>query len=369
MPPKVDLYEVLGVSRGAPPEEIKRAYRRLARELHPDVNPDPHTAERFKEINLAYEVLSDPDKRQQYDAYGTTNGRSAEGMGGFSSINDIFEMFFGGGGFGGFGGATQTRRRNYRRGEDVHKAIHLQLKECLEPKEVEIQLERREPCAACRGGKAEPGSTTPSCPTCNGTGVVNRMQDMFLGFMTTSTTCPGCKGDGVLIETPCKACNGRGYQNKTTAVKLTIPAGVDESTHAISGGGHTGSGGAAPGDLIVSITVEPDPRFQREGTELYTELPVNFADLALGATVSVPTLTGAEELRIPAGTPSHHVFQLRGQGMPRLRGNGRGNLHVRVLAEVPKKVTPRQRELLEELRGSDRDSTARKPKLFGKRKS
>jgi molecular chaperone DnaJ len=367
MATKVDLYEVLGVSRGAPAEEIKRAYRKLARELHPDVNPDPHTAEHFKEVNLAYEVLSDPDKRQQYDAYGTTNGRSAEGQGGFSSINDIFEMFFGGG-FGGFGGATQTRRRNYRRGEDVHKAIHLQLKDCLEAKEIEVQLERRETCEACRGGRAEPGSSTPTCPTCSGSGVVNRVQDMFLGFMTTSTTCPGCKGEGVLVQTPCKACNGRGYQSKTGKITLTIPAGVDESTHAIAGGGHSGTGGAPPGDLVVTITVEPDARFQREGTELYTELPVHFADLALGATISAPTLTGAEELRIPAGTPSHHVFQLRGQGMPRLRGNGRGNLHVRVLADVPKKITARQRELLEELRSTDPDPGEKKPGLFGKRK-
>ncbi len=368
MATKVDLYEVLGVSRTASAEELKRAYRKLARELHPDVNPDPHTAEHFKEVNLAYEVLSDPDKRQQYDAYGTSNGRAAEGAGGFSSINDIFEMFFGGGGFGGFGGATQTRRRNYRRGEDVHKAIHLKLKECLEPKEIEVQLERREPCDACRGGRAEPGSSTPACPTCNGSGVVNRVQDMFLGFMTTSTTCPGCKGEGVLVPTPCKACGGRGYQSKASKVTLTIPAGVDESSHAIAGGGHAGTGGAPPGDLIVTITVEPDARFQREGTELYTELPVHFADLALGATISVPTLTGAEELRIPAGTPSHQVFQLRGQGMPRVRSSGRGQLHVRVLAEVPKKVSPRQRELLEELRGMEAETAGKKPSLFNKRK-
>lgn len=369
MATKVDLYDVLGVTRDASAEQIKRAYRQLARQLHPDVSAHPEADERFKEINLAYEVLSDPDKRQQYDAYGTTNGRSAEGAG-FSSINDIFEMFFGGGGFGGFGGfggGAQARRSNYRRGEDIHKAIHLKLAECLQDKEVAVQIERREPCETCKGGRAQPGSATPVCPTCGGAGVVNRVQNMLLGYVTTSSACPACHGEGVQISDPCHTCAGKGYQTKTRSVTLTVPAGVDESVNSIRGMGHTGSAGAPAGDLVVTITIEPDARFIREGTELYTELPVHFADLALGATVTVPTLTGEEQLRIPAGTPSHHVFQLRGHGMPRIRGNGRGALHARVVLAVPKKISSRQRELLEALRAEDADPE-QKGGLFSKRK-
>lgn len=367
MASKVDLYGVLGVSRDASAEQIKRAYRTLARQHHPDVSTDPGADERFKEINLAYEVLSDPDKRQQYDAFGTTNGRSAEGMGGFSSINDIFEMFFGGGGFGGFGGAAQTQRRNYHRGEDIHKALHLKLAQCLQDQEIAVQIERREPCEACKGGRAQPGSATPACTTCGGAGVVNRVQNMLLGYMTTSTTCPACHGEGVQISDPCHTCSGKGYQTKTRSVTLTIPAGVDESVNSIRGVGHAGTGGAPAGDLIVTISVEPDTRFIREGTELYTEVPVHYADLALGATVTVPTLTGEEQLRIPAGTSSHHVFQLRGHGMPRLRGNGRGALHARVVLAVPKRISGRQRELLEALRAEDA-GTEQKNGLFSKRK-
>jgi molecular chaperone DnaJ len=352
MAAKVDLYDVLGVSRNASTEEVKRAYRRLARELHPDVNPDPAAAEHFKEINLAYEVLSDPQKRQQYDTFGTTRGRAAEGFGGFSSFADIFDMFFGGGfgGFGDFGGMTQTRRRNYQRGEDLHKAVHLTLQDVLQDKELEVQLERREVCEACRGSRAELGSHPVTCPACGGSGVVTRVQQSLLGLLQTSTTCGACNGEGVQVIEQCHACHGRGFQSRTRKVTLTIPAGVDESTSAIRGAGHAGLGGGPPGDLIVTITIEADERFRREGADLFKDLPVQFADLALGATVSVPTLTGEEQLRIPAGTQSHHVFQLRGHGLPRLRGSGRGNLHVRAVAEVPKKLSNTQRELLEALR-------------------
>jgi len=359
MPTQVDLYSILGVSRDANGDDIKRAYRRLARQYHPDVSSTPDTEERFKEINLAYEVLSDPQKRQQYDTYGTTGGRAASGDpfgAGFSSISDIFDFFFsGGGGFSqGFGGAATARRRDYQPGEDLHRAVHLKLEDCLADKTIELKVERRERCESCGGSRAEPGSQTTTCLVCGGRGVVVQYRDTLLGRMTTSTTCPACRGEGVEISSPCKTCRGSGLVEKSRTISVTIPAGIDDGNiMRVGGQGHSGRGAAPAGDLLVSVSLEPHEFFTRDGADLYVDLPVHYADLVQGTTIAVPTLSGEEQLRIPAGTGSHHDFVLRGQGMPRLRGHGRGNLYVRTVLAVPRKLSRKQRELLGQLKQED----------------
>ena len=361
MPTQVDLYELLGVAREASAEDIRRAYRKLARQYHPDVNPDPAAAERFKEINLANEVLSDPDKRRQYDMYGTTGGGgmgdgSPFGGGGFNSINDIFDFFFGGGGggmgFGGMGG--QRRSADYEPGEHLQRAVHLKLEDALNNKEVELTVERRELCEECHGSRSAPGSQPAPCQTCGGRGMVMQVRDTLLGRIQTTTTCPHCRGEGMRITDPCKACRGTGLQEKRRTITVTIPAGIDDgNVLKVRAEGHQGRGGAPHGDLLVRVSIEPHEYFQRDGADLYCETSVHYADLVLGATVNVPTLTGAEKLRIPAGTGSHHEFTLRGQGMPRLRHGGRGNLHVRVVLAVPGKANKAQRELLTQLKEAD----------------
>jgi len=357
----VDLYSVLSVSRGASAEEIKKAYRRLARQYHPDVNAEAGSAEKFKEINLAYEVLSDPERRRQYDAFGTTSQGpdSPFSGGGFGNFSDIFEYFFG----GGFGGVA--RPRSYAQGDDLHRAIHLKLSECLHDSKVQLKVQRRETCSVCNGSRAEQGSQPSPCPTCGGHGMVNQVRDTLLGRMSTTTVCPHCQGEGVQISDPCRACRGTGLEERQRTIEITVPAGIDHgNVIRIAGEGHAGRGGAPSGDLLVQVTVEPNSQFSRRDADLYTEVKLNFADLALGATVNVATLEEEQPLRVPAGTPSHAEFILRGHGLPRLRGHGRGDLHVRVVVDVPRKLTRRQKELLEELKDGASGQTTKGGKLF-----
>ncbi len=356
MAPEVDLYAILDVGRGASPEEMKKAYRRLARKYHPDVNSDDDAAERFKEINLAYEVLSDPQKKQQYDAYGTTGGQGTmggdpfSGGAGFGNIGDIFDFFFGEG--GGFGGAS--RNPGYAQGENLQRAVHLKLADCLEAQEIELKLQRMETCESCNGSKAQPGSQPTTCTSCGGHGRVRQIRDTLLGRMQTTVTCPGCRGEGVEISDPCKTCHGRGVLEKQRRIEVTIPAGVDDGNiMRVAGEGHAGRGGGAKGDLLVQISVEPMENFERQGAELMTTVKIHYADLATGATIQVPTLTGEESLRVPAGTDSHTIFTLRGHGMPKLRGHGRGSLHARVMVQIPRKLTAKERAHLKELKESD----------------
>ncbi len=380
----IDLYEILGVQREASGEDIKRAYRKLARQYHPDVSSESDAAERFKEISLAYEVLSDPQRRQQYDSYGTTSqnhggGGGYGGQAGFSSINDIFEMFFGGAaspfsGFGGFNGGG--RPRGYQPGQDIQQNVRLELLDSLHGKAVEVELERREACDTCSGSGEAPGSTPIRCSTCGGQGMVQQVRDTLLGRMATASTCPSCGGQGYKVDDPCIACAGRGTQSRKVKLTINVPAGIDDGQILrVSGEGHSGKGGAPAGDLLLGIRVDPDPRFIREGADLLHVLPVSYPDLALGSTRQIPTLEGSEDLRIPAGTGSHHVFTLRGHGLPRLRGSGRGSLHIRVELEVPRKLDREERELLEQLRELKGDSDhavkgGLASKLFGtKRKS
>jgi molecular chaperone DnaJ len=358
MPTQVDLYELLGVARDASADDIRRAYRKLARQYHPDVNPDPAAVERFKEVNLPTQVLSDPDKRRQYDAYGTTGGPSMGGGspfggGGFGSINDIFDFFFsGGGGFGGMGG--QRQNRDYEPGEHLQRAVHLKLEDVLADKPVELTLDRRELCEQCQGSRSAPGSQPVTCQTCGGRGVVLQIRDTLLGRIQTTTTCPHCRGEGLRITDPCKACGGTGLTEKRRTISVTIPAGIDDgNVLKVRAEGHQGRGGAPHGDLLVRISIEPHAFFHRDGADLHCETSVHYSDLVLGATVMAPTLTGQEQLRIPAGTGSHHEFTLRGHGLPRLRHGGRGNLYVRVVLAVPGKAGKEQRELLSKLKEAD----------------
>ncbi|MDQ3022881.1 MAG: molecular chaperone DnaJ [bacterium] len=361
-----DLYELLGVERGASADEIKRAFRKLARQYHPDVNAEADAEQRFKEINLAYEVLSDPQKRAQYDQFGTTGGQAGFGdgfsSGGFSNLSDIFDFFFNGGG-GGFAGRGQ--RGDFQPGDSIQRAVHMTLTDVLNGKKLELSVERRDTCATCNGSRAQPGSSVHTCSTCAGRGMVTQVRDTLLGRMQTTVSCPTCHGEGVQISEPCKDCRGSGMQAHKRTIEVSVPPGVEDgNVLRVSGQGHSGRGGAPAGDLLVQISVEQDKRFQRHGADLLCELPVSFADLALGATVDVTTLSGTQQLRIPAGTESHHRFTLRGEGLPRLRSGQRGGLYVQVVVEVPKKVSARERELLEELRGGEI-----KPKsLFGKKK-
>lgn len=352
----VDLYEILQVERSANGEELKKSYRRLARQYHPDVSSEPDAAERFKEINLAYEVLSDPEKRSRYDQFGHVGGAADSGMGdpfgggGFSNVNDIFDFFFGGAGGSPFGG-QQRRPRDYQPGDDIQRAVHLTLLDCLNGKRAEFDVERREPCSTCHGSRSKPGSEPMTCGTCGGRGIVQQVRDTLLGRIATQSNCPRCGGEGTLITDACTTCRGTGFEYQTRKIEVNIPAGVDNgNVMRVTGQGHMGRGGAPSGDLLVGVTVAPDKQFARDGADLHFELPVHYSDLVLGATLEVPTLTGTEQLRVPAGTESHHVFTLRGQGLPRLRGGGKGHLHVRAILLLPGKHGKEQKELLARLR-------------------
>jgi molecular chaperone DnaJ len=350
----VDLYRILQVDRNASGEELKRSYRRLARQYHPDVSSEEDAAERFKEINLAYEVLSDPEKRSRYDQFGTVGGASDSGMGdpfggGFSSVGDIFDFFFGGAGSP-FGGG-QRRPRDYQPGDDIQRAVHLTLLDCLNGKTVTFDVERREPCSGCHGSRSQPGSEPLVCGTCGGRGIVQQVRDTLLGRIATQSNCPRCGGEGSIISDPCSSCRGTGFEYQTRQIEVGIPPGVDNgNVMRVGGQGHAGRGGAPPGDLLVAVSVAPDKQFTRNGADIMLDLPVHYADLVLGANVEVPTLTGTEQLRIPAGTQSHHTFTLRGHGLPRLRGGGRGNLMVRTVLLIPGKHGKEQKELLTRLR-------------------
>jgi molecular chaperone DnaJ len=348
----VDLYAILQVERTVAPEELKKAYRRLARQYHPDVSSEPDAAERFKEINLAYEVLSDPAKRSQYDQFGRIGG-AAEGdspfSGGFGNVGDIFDFFFGGSGspFG----QQQRRPRDYQPGDDIQRAAHLTLLDCLNGKHAAFDIERREPCETCHGSRSKPGTEPMVCATCGGRGMVQQVRDTLLGRIATTTACPRCGGEGTIVTDACTACRGTGFEYQRRKVEVAIPAGVDSGmVMRVGGQGHCGRGGAPSGDLLVAISVEPDKVFNRDGADLELILPVPYAVLALGETLSVPTLTGPEQLRVPPGTPSHHRFTLRGHGLPRLRSSGRGNLYVQVEVQVPTKLGKEQRDLLKKLR-------------------
>lgn len=345
MEQKKDYYKILGVSRTATQEEIKKAYRRLARLYHPDVNKSPEAEAKFKEINEAYEVLSDPEKRAIYDRYGHA-GLSMDFVdySGFGGIESIIEEFFEGFGF------PRIKRQPPRRGQDLHYELSITLEEAAFGAEKEFEIQRYEVCPHCRGSGAEPGTTPIRCPQCNGSGEVRHVRETFLGSFVTVTTCPKCKGSGEVVVTPCTECRGQRKKKVSRTISVQIPPGVDTGTRIrLSGEGDAGEAGGPPGDLYLIISIEPHVYFRRDGSNLYYELPLNIAQATLGAEVEIPTLEGKEKLTIPPGTQPGQIFQLKGRGMPHLHRNGRGDLYVIAKVVIPTRLTPKQKELLKEL--------------------
>ena len=349
---KRDYYEVLGVGRHASEEEVKRAYRKLAVKFHPDKNPDdPHAEEKFKELGEAYDVLMDSDKRAAYDRFGHAAFASGgAGFGGFHDPFDIFREVFGGGGFGGgifetfFGGAA-THSEDRQRGSDLRYDMQIGLEEAAFGVEKEIEIEKLDTCDKCQGSGAEPDSRTINCPTCGGRGQVISSR----GFFHVSQTCPRCRGAGEIIEKPCPKCGGDGRVEKLSRVKLKIPAGIREGSRLRSShNGEAGIRGAPPGDLYVVIHIREHKIFQREGDNLYCEVPIPFSIAALGGEVEVPTLEGRAHLKVAAGTQSGRIFKLRGRGIINVNGRDRGDLLARLIVEVPSRLNAEQRRKLEE---------------------
>jgi len=357
---KRDYYEILGVERNASQEEIKKAYRRLARKYHPDVTGGDKEAEaKFKEINEAYEVLSDEKKRAYYDRYGHAEPGadfgSDEGFG-FGDIGDIFDMFFGG---------AQRRPPNAgsRRGGDLRFDMTITLEEAASGLEEEVEVRRYDTCSVCGGSGISPGSRMVTCDQCRGTGQVGMTQTTPFGRFSTYRTCPKCNGEGTIIEQPCRKCGGEGRVVGSRRIKVKVPPGVDNGTRLrVAGAGDAGYRGGPPGDLYIYVFVKEHEVFKREGQDLYMELPIEFYQAALGAEVQVPTLEGDASLTIPPGTQTGTVFRLRGKGMPYLRGLGRGDLHVQVKVTVPTALSAEEEELLRKFAALRGDKAAVKDK-------
>lgn len=349
-----DYYEVLGVSRDSSQEDIKRAYRQLARKYHPDVSSEPDAEERFKEVNAAYEVLSDAEKRSMYDRFGTD---VPNGFGGFDFTGgrdpfDIFAEVFGN--LGGFGGFGQTgRSAGPRRGNDVRSSLDLTFEEAVFGVEKDVDVQRQEVCPVCNGSRAEPGTSAEQCPECKGAGQVRHTQRTFLGSFVNIVTCPRCNGKGTVVTKPCRECNGNGRVYIRRKIKATIPAGVDDGvTMRLAGQGEPGERGGPPGNLYVTLNVKPHAFFKRHNNDIILEMQINVAQAALGDTVKVPTLDGERQITVPAGTQSGAIFRLRGLGIPHLRSNGRGDQLIVVQVAVPTRLSSKQKELFQELAGT-----------------
>jgi molecular chaperone DnaJ len=346
-----DYYELLGVDRAAGEAEIKKSFRRLARELHPDVNTaDPEAEHRFKEVAEAYEVLSDSDKRATYDRYGHDGLRAggyAPSFDTFGSFGDIFDAFFGGGGgiFGGGGG-----RGGAVQGGDVAAQVEIELSEAARGASVEVALDVVERCETCHGNGAQPGTPLETCPRCDGAGQLRAVSRTPFGQVVRATACPECDGDGRRPQQPCETCGGRGRTVTHRSVRVDVPAGIDDGQRIrVTGRGHAGERGGPPGDLYVLVRVADDPRFVRDGDDLVCVLDVPLPLAALGTKLEAPTLDGPAEVEIAAGTQAGETLLLRGKGMPALRGRRRGNLRVVVNVVTPRRLSRRQRELLDEL--------------------
>jgi molecular chaperone DnaJ len=349
-----DYYEVLGVPRGASDDEIKSAFRNLARKYHPDVSKEPNAEEKFKEINEAYAVLSDPQKRGAYDRYGHAG---VNGMGGvdFSNIDlsDILGDLFQGFGFGGFGRGTSRARNVPRRGEDLQQTILLEFEEAVFGLEREVTYQRDEVCATCNGGRAEPGTSPTRCTTCRGSGEVRQARQSIFGQMVQVTTCPTCRGAGETIETPCHTCRGTGLERKTISKKVNIPAGVDTGNQIrVSGEGQPGLNGGPRGNLYLLVRVKPHKYFQRKENDILLDLHINVAQAALGAKVDVPTVDGMEKIDIAPATQPGKVIKLRGKGVPDVHNGRRGDQLVLINVEIPSRLSDEQRDLFEKLAAS-----------------
>jgi molecular chaperone DnaJ len=363
---KKDYYEILGVSKAATADEIKKAYRQLALKYHPDRNPGDHVAEsNFKEAAEAYEVLHDSEKRRLYDQYGH-EGLSRTNFHEFTSFDDIFSSFsdvFGD--MFGFPGGRSGRRRPTK-GADLRYDTTITLGQAATGTEIELDIPKTELCEECKGSGAEAGTSPERCSTCGGKGQVNRTQ----GFFTISTTCPSCRGGGQVIKKPCKPCRGSGHITKRKHLKVKIPAGVDTgATMRVPGEGELGGLGGPPGDLYVFINLKQHETFVRQGDDLYIEIPISFVQASLGTSIKVPTLDGETDLDIKPGTQPNEIYTVKEKGIKHLRQSGHGSLHVGIKVEIPKKLTKEQEEILRkfaEIMGEDVKDTKNKKKLFGR---
>jgi len=341
MATQLDYYAVLGIERGASDGDVKKAFRRLAQQWHPDVSADPAAAERFKELNEAYQVLSDPERRQRYDLFGSA-GLGADPAAGFGGFSDIFDAFFGGGAAGG------ARRGRPPAGSDLRYDLRITFEEAILGTEKEIEFPVLGRCETCGGNGAKPGTQPTTCPQCNGRGEIRSVRQTMLGQMVNVTTCPQCRGDGRIIETPCDTCRGEGRTERPRSLRVTIPAGIDEGHQIrLSNEGEVGPRGGPAGSLYIAVHIGSHASLRREGTELVYEANIGLAQAALGTRIEVPTVEGMEEVEVKPGTQPGTEIRLRGRGVPHLRRSGvRGDLHVVVEVAVPAKLSKAQREAL-----------------------
>jgi len=363
---KRDYYDVLGIEKDASKQEIKKAYRKLARKYHPDVSKEENAEEKFKEVKEAYEVLNDDQKRAQYDQFGHAGAQGFDGFGGaqdFGGFGDIFDMFFGGG-----------RRRDPnapQQGADVQYTITLDFEEAIFGKETEISIPTDETCETCHGSGAKPGTQPKRCTTCHGSGQMNHEQDTPFGRIVNRRVCHTCQGTGKEIPHKCQSCHGSGKVKKHKRIQISIPAGIDEGQQIrVSGKGEPGINGGPPGDLFVLIQVKKHDFFERDGDNIYCEMPLTFTQAALGDEIEVPTVHGKVKLKIPAGTQTGKIFRLKGKGAPNVRGYGQGDQHVRFKIVTPTNLSEREKELLREfnkLRGHE--STEEDSSLFKRLKN
>jgi molecular chaperone DnaJ len=343
---KQDYYEVLGVPRNASNEEIKRAFRKLAFQCHPDRNKEPGAEEKFKEINEAYQVLSDPEKRNRYDRYGRVDVEGGFPDFGFGGLGDIFESFWDG--FGTIFG--QTAQRVPQKGDSLQSRLTLSFEEAVFGCSKEVEIQRIEFCPSCHGTGSAPGTNPETCSDCRGTGQVRRVQQSIFGRYTSTTTCPRCRGRGTVISNPCPQCQGKGKIKMKCKIKVTIPAGVDDGYRLrLDGEGSAGVYGGPPGDLYATLSVKPHNLFHRDGSDILYELSINFAQAALGDEMKVPSLDGKLDLKIPPGTQNGKTFRFKGKGIPYIDGRGKGDLLVKVVIITPHHLDRNQRHLFEEL--------------------
>lgn len=376
MAEKRDYYEVLGVQKGATAEEIKKAFRKLTKENHPDLHPgDKACEERFKEANEAYEVLSDEEKRKKYDQFGHAAFDPNAGFGGggygdfsgFGGFGDLFSDLF-----GGFGGASARANPNApRRGESIRAAVNVSFEEAAFGCKKDVTVTKVETCADCKGTGCAPGTTPEICPECKGTGSVTVSQRTPFGVMQSASPCSKCRGTGKIIHQPCKSCRGVGSIRRQHKIEVNIPAGIDDGqTISKPGGGNAGVNGGPAGDLLVTVIVRPHPLFERDGNSVLLNQEISFSQAALGADIEVPTIDGKVKLKIPEGTQPDSTFRLRGKGIPNLRGSGRGDQFVTVSVKVPKNLTGSQKELLRQFAASmgEYDNDAGRSNIFGHKK-
>lgn len=373
MADKKDFYEVLGVPKGASDDEIKKAYRKLAKEYHPDMNPGDKKAEaKFKEVGEAYEILSEPQKRARYDQFGHAGvdpsyGAGAGGFGGGFEDIDLGDLF--GSFFGGFGGSTRTRNPSGPiRGRDIGLTLSLSFEEAALGCQKDISIPHLETCESCAGSGAKKGTTPDACATCGGSGSVRATERTMLGTMQVQKTCPHCAGKGKIIKEPCSDCSGQGRVRKQRKLTVTVPAGINHGqTFTLRGQGDAGLNGGPAGDANITVSVRPDAVFERDGYDIWCDIPITFMQAALGDEITVPTLEGKVKYNIPEGTQPQTVFRLKGRGVPFINGRGKGDQFVRVAVEVPKSLNSKQKQALRDFEGTLSDRNYEKRKSFFER--